>query len=105
MITFSLSAVQLLERLVASGAQLRLVGDELQIKMNGRADRKLRDEIKKHKTGLTQLVQAGEHRWRPVETWEFRREGNRMIGKRLDEAGEASWEVTPSNPIEERKVS
>jgi len=103
--TFSLSAAQLLERLIASGARLRLAGNDLQIKMHGQSDRKLREEIERNKTGLTQLVQAGEHRWHPVETWNYRREGNRIIGKRLDEAGEASWEVTSSNPIEERKVS
>ena len=66
MITFSLSAAKLLERLIASGAQLRLVGDELQIKMNGGGDYRLREEIKRNKDGLTQLVRAGEHRWREV---------------------------------------
>ncbi len=101
---FSLSAAELLEQIIASGAHLRLVGDELQIKIDGGADRRLQEEIKRNKKGLTQLVQAGEHRWRPVETWSYRREGNRMIGKRLDEAGETSWEITPSNPLEERKV-
>ena len=66
MITFSLSAAKLLERLIASGAQLRLVGDELQIKMNGGTDRRLQGEIERNKDGLTQLVRAGEHRWRKV---------------------------------------
>jgi len=102
---FSLSATELLERIIASGAHLRLVGDELQVKMDGGADRKLREEIKRNKTGLTELVQAGEHKWHPIETWSYRREGNRMIGKRLDKAGETSWEVTPSNPIEELTVA
>ena len=90
---FSLSAAELLERIIASGTQLRLVGDELQIKMNGE-DRRLQEGIKRHKTGLKELVQAGEHKWYPVETWSYRREGNRMVGKRLDEAGEKAWEVT-----------
>ena len=102
---FSLSSAELLEQIITSGAQLRLVGDELQIKMNGGGDRWLQKKIKRNKDGLTQLVQAGEHKWRPVETWSYRREGNRMIGTRLDEAGETSWEITPSNPAEERKVS
>ncbi len=92
---FSLSAAELLERIIASGAQLRLVGDELQIKTNGREDRRLQEEIKRNKTGLTKLVQEGEHKWHPVETWSYRREGNRMIGKRLDEAGETSWGIKP----------
>jgi len=64
---FSLSAAELLERIIASGAQLRLVGDELQIKIDGGMDRRLQEEIKRNKNGLTQLVQAGEHRWRSVE--------------------------------------
>jgi len=63
---FSLSAAELLERIIASGAQLRLVGDELQIKMNGGGDYRLRQEIERNKNGLTQLVRAGEHRWREV---------------------------------------
>jgi len=102
---FSLSAAELLEQIITSGTELRLVGDELQIKIDGGADRRLQEGVKRNKDGLKQLVQAGEHKWRPVETWSYRREGNRMIGTRLDEAGETSWEVTPSNPIEERKVS
>ncbi len=102
---FSLSAAELLEKIIASGAHLRLVGDELQIKIDGGANYKLQEEIKRNKKGLTQLVQAGEHKWHPVETWSYRRVGNRMIGTRLDEAGETSWEVTPSNPIKARKVS
>ena len=66
MITFSLSAAELLERLIAAGAHLRLVGDDLQIKMNGGGGRRLRGEIERNKDGLTQLVRAGEHRWREV---------------------------------------
>ena len=67
MITFSLSAAKLLERLVDSGAQLRLVGDDLQVKMNGGGEYRLRREIERNKDGLTQLVRAGEHRWREVK--------------------------------------
>jgi len=86
---FSLSASELLERIIAAGGQVRLVGDELQIKMNGGVDRGLRKAIKSNKTGLKQLVREGEHKFRPVETWSYRREGNRMIGIRLDEAGKS----------------
>ena len=67
MITFSLSAAKLLERLVDSGAQLRLVGDDLQVKINGGGEYRLRREIERNKDGLTQLVRAGEHRWREVK--------------------------------------
>ena len=66
MITFSLSAARLLERLIASGARLRLTGSDLQIKMNGQPNHRLRQEIERNRDGLIQLVQAGEHRWRPV---------------------------------------
>ena len=65
---FSLSAAELLERIIASGAQLRLVGDELQINMNGGEDYRLQREIESNKDGLTQLVRAGEHRWREVNS-------------------------------------
>ena len=73
--SFSLSAADLLEKLVASGAHLRLVGDELQVKINGGVDRELREEIKRNKDGLTQLVQTGQHKWRRVETWNYQRGG------------------------------
>jgi len=66
MIIFSLSAAKLLERLIDSGAQLRLVGDDLQIKMHGQPNHRLRQEIERNRDGLIKLVQAGEHRWRPV---------------------------------------
>ncbi len=101
---FSLSAAELLERIIASGAHIRLVGDELQIKIKGGVDPELREEIWRNKNGLTELVQAGEHKWGKVEEWEFEREGNRMIGKRLDAPGEMSWEVKPSAPLEKTRV-
>ncbi len=66
MIIFSLSATKLLKRLIASGAHLRLAGNDLQIKMNGQPNPRLRQEIERNKDGLTQLVRAGEHRWREV---------------------------------------
>ncbi len=91
---FSLSAAELLERIITSGAQLRLVGDELQIKMNGGVDHKLREEIKRNKVGLRQLVQAGEHhKWRQVETWSYQRYGNWIEGCRLDSPGWTRWKI------------
>jgi len=81
---FSLSADILLKKLIRAGVQLRLVGEELQVKGNGDLDPDIREEIKANKSGLIDLVRAGEHLWRPVAEWEFKRDGNRMVGKRLD---------------------
>ena len=89
--SFSLSAADLLEKLVASGAHLRLVGDELQVKAD--LDNELREEIKRNKNGLTQLVQAGEHRWQSVETWNYLRDGNWIEGCRLDSPGWTRWKI------------
>ncbi len=93
---FNLSAAELLERLIASGAELRLVGDDLQIKINGGVDSKLREEIKTNKNGLVRLVEAGEHKLPPV-IWIHRPEDNRMIWKTLNTLGE----TTPSTPVNE----
>ena len=90
---FSLSAADLLEKLIAAGAQLRLVGDELQVKVNGGVDRELREEIKKNKDGLTQLVHAGEHKWKPIETWRYWRHGNWIEGCRLDSPRWILWKI------------
>jgi len=103
MIELSAAADKLLDELKAKGIKLALTGEKLRVQ--GELSDEFKNRVLKNKEGLIQLVKLGEHRWRKVEEWEFRREGNRMIGKRLDEAGEASWEVTPSNPLEERKVS
>ena len=103
MIEISAAADKLLEELKGNGVKLSLPGEKLRVQ--GELSDELKKRVLKNKKGLIQLIKLGEHRWRKVEEWEFRREGNRMIGKRLDEAGEASWEVTPSNPLEERKVS
>ncbi len=93
---FNLSAAELLERLIASGAELRLVGDDLQIKINGGVDSKLREEIKTNKNGLVRLVEAGEHKL-PQVIWIHRPEDNRMIWKTLNTLGE----TTPSTPVNE----
>ena len=38
----------------------------------------LRERIKDHKLGLLALCEAGEHKWRVGQVWEFRRDGNQM---------------------------
>ena len=103
MIELSATADQLLEELKAEGIKLSFNNGKLRVQ--GELSDYLKEQVLKNKEGLIQLVKLGEHRWRKVEEWEFRREGNRMIGKRLDEAGEASWEVTPSNSLEERTIA
>jgi len=103
MIELSAAADKLLEELKAEGIKLALTGERLRVQ--GELSDELKKQVRKNKEGLTQLVKLGEHHWRKVEEWEFRQESNRMIGKRLDETGEISWEVTPSNPLEERTVA
>ena len=93
--TFDL-AKNLLEQLVNSGIRLRVVGDELQV--NGDLNDGLREQIRKYKTHLVELVQAGEHRWKRIAEWDFRREDNRMIGQRLDAPGEISWTIENDDP-------
>ena len=103
MIELSAAADRLLEELKEKGIHLSLYGKRLRVKGDCSGD--LKERILRHKEGLIQLVELGKHRWRKVGEWEFKREDDRMIGKRLDEAGETSWEVTTSNPLEERKIS
>jgi len=103
MIELSAAADKLLEELKEKWVKLSFAGEKLRVQ--GELSDELKKRVLKNKEGLIQLVKLGEHRWRKVEEWEFRREGNRMVGKRLDEAGEASWEVTSSNPLEEQTVS
>ncbi len=103
MIEISAAADKLLEELKANGIKLFLTGEKLRVQ--GELSDEFKKRVLKNKEGLIQLVKLGEHRWRKVEEWEFRREGNKMVGKRLDKAGEMSWQVTSSNPLEERKVS
>ena len=93
---FNLSADILLKKLIRAGIQLRLVGEELQVKGNGELDPAIREEIKANKSGLIDLIRAGEHLWQPVAEWEFKRVGNQMVGKRLDALGEKCWPIEPS---------
>ena len=72
---FTLSADSLLKKLIRTGVQLRLVGQELQVKGNGKLDPAIREEIKANKSGLIDLIRAGEHLWRPVAEPEFSKKG------------------------------
>ena len=59
--------------------------------------------IKPREEDVLAVAQGGsEDRWRKVEEWRFKREGSRMVGKRLDAPGEMSWEVKPSAPLENK---
>ena len=90
---FTLSADILLKKLIQAGVQLRLVGKELQVKGNGKLDPAVREEIKANKSGLIDLIRAGEHLWRPVSEWQFKRDGDWMVGERLDAPGEKYWPI------------
>ena len=103
MIELSVAADKLLDELKKKGVKLSLNNGKLRVE--GKLADSLKEEVRKNKEGLIELVKLGEHRWRKLEEWEFRREGNRMIGKRLDEAGETSWQITSSNSLEERTVA
>ena len=85
MIELSATAEKLLEELKETGIRLSLTGDKLRVQ--GDLSDELKKQVLKNKEGLIQLVKLGERRWRKVEEWE------------------TSWEVTPSNPLEERTVA
>ena len=43
-------------------------------------------------------------KWVMVSEWEFKRVGNRMVGKRLDAPGETSWPIEPSSADKVAKI-
>ena len=88
---FSLPARQLLEELKAADVRLAVEGDELVV--TGHLTDKLREGIKTNKSGLIDLIRAGEHLWQPESEWEFKRVGDQMVGKRLDAPGEKCWPI------------
>ncbi len=99
---FSFQAEELLWRLLDSGARLRLVEGQLQVKMPGGLSEDLRGEIQKNKAGLLELVQAGEANWHTEQVWESShiripkpdgRVDVWMLMKRLDKPGERTWFV------------
>lgn len=91
---FSLPALELLEELKAADVRLAVEGDELVVK--GHLTDEWRESIKANKSGLVDLVRAGEHLWRPVAEWQFKRDGDWMVGQRLDAPGEKCWLIKPS---------
>ncbi len=60
--TFDLSAANVLEQLINSNVRLRVVEGQLQVKANGELASDLREQIRRNKQGLVELVLAGEHR-------------------------------------------
>jgi len=42
--------------------------------------------------------QGDGRKWQKVAEWDFRREGNQMIGNRLDGPGETSWTIEDADP-------
>ncbi len=101
---FTLSADTLFKKLIRAGVQLRLVGEELQVKGNGELDPGIREEIKANKSGLIDLVRVGEHLWRPESEWEFKRVGDWVVGRRLDAPGEQCWPIEPIPADEVAKI-
>ncbi len=73
---FDLSAAKVLEQLINSHVRLRVVEGQLQVKTNGGLTSDMREQIRRNKQGLVELVLAGEHKWRPVEEWESGQGGN-----------------------------
>ena len=100
---FSLAALELLDTLKDRGARLSLDGDNIVVK--GFLTDDLRDQIREHKQGLIDLMEDGEHLWQKVAEWQFWREGDRMMGRRLDAPGEKSWPIenTDCSEIEKNK--
>ena len=68
---FDISAANVLEQLVNSNVRLRVVEGQLQVKANGGLTSDIREQIRRNKQGLVELVLAGEHKW------------SRFLGKRI----------------------
>ena len=62
MIELSAAADKLLEELKGEGVKLSLNGGKLRVE--GKLPDNLKQEVRKNKEGLIQLVRLGEHRWR-----------------------------------------
>ncbi len=70
MIELSATADQLLEELKEKGVRLSLNNGKLRVE--GKLSDDLKQRVRQYKEGLVQLVELGEHKWRPVETWNYR---------------------------------
>ena len=64
MIELSAAADKLLEELKGKGVKLSLNGGKLRVE--GKLADNLKEEVRKNKEGLIQLVKLGEHRWSQV---------------------------------------
>ncbi len=67
MIELSAEAAELLEELKGKGVKLSLNNGRLRVE--GKLADSLKEEVRKNKEGLIQLVKLGEHRWSQVDEW------------------------------------
>ncbi len=65
MIELSVAADKLLEKLKGKGVKLSLNNKKLRVE--GKLPDNLKEEVRKNKEGLIQLVNLGEHRWSRVD--------------------------------------
>jgi len=68
MIELSVAADKLLEELKGKGVKLSLNNKKLRVE--GKLPDNLKEEVRKNKEGLIQLVKLGEHRWGQVDEWQ-----------------------------------
>jgi len=61
MIELSFKAAELLEELKEKGVRLSLNNEKLRVE--GKLPDNLKEEVRRNKEGLIQLVKLGEHRW------------------------------------------
>ena len=65
MIELSAAADKLLEELKGKGVKLSFNNEKLRVE--GKLVNNLKEEVRKNKEGLIQLVKLGEHRWYQVD--------------------------------------
>ncbi len=73
MIELSAAADKLLEALKRKGVKLSLNNEKLRVE--GKLADSLKEEVRKNKEGLIQLVRLGEHRWYQVDECTMPRKG------------------------------
>ncbi len=74
--SFSLTAVSIMNDMVALGCRLTLEAEKLVVE--GTLNDDLRRQIRENKKGLVELVKAGEHRWRSTQKWHAQVEESRL---------------------------
>ena len=67
MIELSAEAAELLEELKEEGVKLSLNDEKLRVE--GKLPDNLKEEVRRNKEGLIQLVKLGEHRWYQIDEW------------------------------------